>query len=352
MSFDQPLLMLQAPGASSTWYVVERAGVVRAFDNDPAVTESRVFVDLRAIVDSGPGEAGLLGMAFHPDFAVNGRVFLSFTIDGAPLVSRIERFTSNDAGLTLDPATRTLVLSIAQDFGNHNGGHLAFGPDGYLYAGFGDGGSGGDPNSRAQTTTSLLGSIIRIDVDGGAPYGIPADNPFAGNAPCPTGFGLAACPEIFAYGLRNPWRWSFDSLTGEICAGDVGQGSFEEIDRIASGNNYGWSIREGANCFGANSCPTAGLTDPIHEYGRDDGASVTGGYVYRGSSLAALTGRYVFADFISGRIWSIDAAAQSLVASELLFDADFNISSFGMSNAGELFVIDYGGSLYQIVASP
>jgi glucose/arabinose dehydrogenase len=350
LTFTQPLLMLQPTGDFSTWFVVERGGVIRAFDNDPAVAASRVFADLSAIVDSGPSEGGLLGMAFHPDYGNNRRVYLSFTVTGAPLISRIEHVTSNDGGLTLDLATRTLLLSVLQDFSNHNGGNLAFGPDGFLYAGFGDGGSAGDPNNRAQAPENLLGTIIRIDVDSAAPYAIPPDNPFAGNPLCSTGFGLAACPEIFAFGFRNPWRWSFDTVSGDLFAGDVGQGSFEEIDRVTTGNNYGWNIREGANCFNVNSCVTAGLIDPIHEYGRSDGASVIGGYVYRGSNIPTLVGQYVFADFITGRMWAIDSAAQNLVASELLIESGFNIASFGQSNAGELFVVNYGGTLHEIVS--
>ncbi len=351
LSFTQPLLFLQPAEDSSTWFVVERAGVIRAFDNDPSVGDSRVFADLRAFVDSGPNEAGLLGMAFHPNYANNHQVYLSFTVTGSPLVSRIDRFTSNDGGLTLDLATQTPILSLDQEFGNHNGGHLVFGPDGYLYLGFGDGGSAGDPNNRAQATNNLLGTITRIDIDSGVPYGIPADNPFAGNPTCAQGSGTAACPEIFAFGFRNPWRWSFDSASGSLFAGDVGQNSFEEIDRVTNGNNYGWNIREGANCFNANACVTAGLIDPIHEYGRSEGTSVTGGYVYRGTNIPSLIGFYVFADFTTGRIWSIDSSAQSLVDSDLLIDSSLNIASFGQANSGELYVVNFGGTLHRITAN-
>lgn len=351
LSFTQPLLLLQPPEDSSTWFVVERAGVVRAFNNDPDVGTSRVFVDLSGLIDSGPAEAGLLGMAFHPNYANNQQVYLSFTVTGSPLVSRVDRLTSTDGGLTLDPATQTSILSLDQEFGNHNGGNIAFGPDGYLYMGFGDGGSGGDPNNRAQATNYLLGTITRIDVDSGVPYAIPPDNPFAGNPTCTQGSGTAACPEIFAFGFRNPWRWSFDSETGDLFVGDVGQASFEEIDRVTNGNNYGWNIREGANCFNANVCVTAGLIDPIHEYGRSEGTSVTGGYVYRGANIPLLTGFYVFADFTTGRIWSIDSSAQNLVESDLLIDSSLNIASFGQSSTGELYVVHFGGTLHQIIAN-
>ena len=350
LSFSEPLLLIQAPGDSTRWFIVERAGVIRVFANDAGVSTSTVVTDLRSVVDSGPNEAGLLGMAIHPDFANNGHVYLSFTVSGSPLVSRIERITSIDGGQTLDLTTRTLILSVDQDFGNHNGGHLAFGPDGLLYIGFGDGGGAGDTNGRGQQTNNLLGTLVRIDIDAGIPYAIPGDNPFAGNPMCMQGVGAAACPEIFAFGLRNPWRWSFDRLTGDLIAGDVGQNSFEEIDRITIGNNFGWNIREAANCFEANSCVTAGLVDPIHQYDRTQGASVTGGYVYRGTDIPALSGQYVFADFISGRIWSIDAAVQTLSASELLIESGLNIASFGESNDGELYIVNFGGTLHQLVA--
>jgi glucose/arabinose dehydrogenase len=272
-------------------------------------------------------------------------------VTDSPLVSRVDRLTSTDGGLTLDPVTQISILSVDQDFGNHNGGNLAFGPDGYLYMGFGDGGSGGDPNNHAQTTNNLLGTIIRIDVDSGVPYAIPVDNPFAGNPTCSQGSGPAACPEIFAFGFRNPWRWSFDRATGDLFVGDVGQSSFEEIDRVTNGNNYGWNIREGANCFNASACVTAGLIDPIHEYGRSEGTSVTGGYVYRGTDIPALTGSYVFADFTTGRIWAIDSSAQNLVGSDLLIDSSLNIASFGQSNAGELYIVHFGGTLHRIIAN-
>lgn len=348
-AFDQPLAMVQAPGDDSRWYVVERAGVVRVFENTPDVDASSVFIDLTREVESGPGEAGLLGIAFHPQFATNGEVFLSFTRPG--LVSHISRFMSDDGGATLDPASEQSILTIPQDFNNHNGGNIAFGPDGYLYAGFGDGGSSNDPLGRAQATTDLLGAMIRIDVDGGVPYAIPPDNPFAGNPLCVQGFGAADCPEILAWGLRNPWRWSFDSDTGELWVADVGQDEWEEIDLITPGGNYGWPIREGAHCNIADPCNTAGLIDPVAEYGHDLGQSVTGGYVYRGTAMPALEGVYFYADFISGRIWGLfDDGAGGLQSQELA-DTGLSISSFAQDHDGELYVLDYdAGVVYRIVA--
>jgi glucose/arabinose dehydrogenase len=350
LSFARPLALIPAPSGAAGWYVVEQGGIVRRFADDPQVVSSEVFADLTPIVDASYGESGLFGMAFDPDFADNGFVYLSFTVSGAPLESRVDRFTSRDGGQTLDLATRRQVLSVPQPETNHNGGQILFGRDGLLYVGFGDGGGSGDPGNNAQDTTNLLGTIIRIDVAGAQPYEIPPDNPFASNAPCPGGSGAAACPEIFAWGLRNPWRFTVDAQTGEVYAGDVGQGEYEEIDRIVNGGNFGWNIREAAHCYRAASCTTAGLIDPIHEYAHDIGSSVTGGYVYRGQAIPALIGRYVFGDFVSGRIWSLDAAAQSLTPAEELLDTDLNIASFAEGPAGELYVVALGGELYRLVA--
>lgn len=351
LSFQQPVALLQAPSDDTRWFVLEQSGVVRVFDNDTAVTASDVFLDLSGKVTSG-GERGLLGMAFHPEFGTNGEVFLSYTASPAGmLTSFVSRFRSTDGGLTLDPDSEEVLIQIVQEFGNHNGGQVAFGPDGLLYVGLGDGGPGNDPNDRAQDVTNLLGAMLRIDPDDGAPYGIPADNPFVGNALCTQGFGGAACPEIFAWGFRNPWRWSFDSPTGNLWVGDVGQNDWEEIDLVQSGLNYGWRIREGAHCnvnIDAN-CDSTGLTDPVWEYDHSQGASVTGGYVYRGAAIAGLSGYYVFGDFGSGRIWGIPADGPE-AATELL-DSDLAIASFAQDVSGEIYVVAYSGELYQIVAA-
>ena len=351
-----PVAMLQAPGDSTRWFVVEQQGIVRVFPNNANATDNDVdvFVDISGMVTFA-GEAGLLGTAFHPDFANNGEVFLSYVTGGPPGTSVVSRFTSNDGGQTLDPTTEQIILTIPQDFGNHNGGQLAFGPDGFLYAGWGDGGSGGDPNDRAEDTTNLLGSMTRIDVDGTAPYEVPATNPFAGNAMCPQGFTttMTDCPEIYAWGLRNPWRWSFDSLTGELWVGDVGQSSWEEIDRVTAGGNYGWDIREGAHCFEPpQGCATAGLIDPITEYDRNAGVSVTGGYVYRGNAIPGLQGQYVYGDFGTGRIWIVPATSQQGAVGTEILDTSISISSFAEDDAGELYVIDYGGAVHQLVPPP
>ncbi len=350
LSFVQPLAMLQAPDAPDRWFVAERAGRVLTFDNDPQTTQSTVFMDIRARVDSGADEAGLLGIAFHPRFADNGELFVSYTRDNGGLESVISRMLSLDGGLTVDPATEQVLLTVAQDFSNHNGGQLLFGPDGFLYIGFGDGGSGNDPNNRAQDSSNLMGAILRIDIDGTAPYQIPPGNPFAANATCPQGFGGAPCPEIFAYGLRNPWRFSFDRLSGTLWAGDVGQGQFEEINRIGAGENFGWRVREGAHCnIPSTGCDTSGLTDPVTEYDRSQGVSVTGGYVYRGTLLSTLAGRYTFGDFGSGMLFAVDADAATGTAPEPLLETGISIASFGEDSNGELYLVDYAGALHQLI---
>jgi uncharacterized repeat protein (TIGR03806 family) len=355
VTLDQPLAMLQAPGNDSRWFVLEKGsgGIarVRAFTNSPDVTMATTFISLAV---NASGEGGLLGMAFHPNWATNRQAYLSFT-EGSPMVSVVARFTSTDGGVTLDPGTRQDVIRVNQPFDNHNGGQIAFGPDGFLYVALGDGGSGGDPLGTAQDTTDLLGSFLRLNVNT-APYSIPSDNPFVGGPVCSADHAVSAgnCPEIYAWGVRNPWRFSFDSATGDLWAGDVGQSTREEIDRIQRGGNYGWDCREGSTTFGspAASCSTAaGLIGPAHEYGRALGSSVTGGYVYRGAALPGLVGRYLFADYGSGKLWRLVPAAGGGFAAEELLDTALSIASFAEGVDGELYVLDIaGGGLHKIVA--
>ena len=341
LRFARPVALLQAPGDDARWFVVEQPGVVRVFDGDTMKNKPAVFVDIRDRVDDGPNEAGLLGMAFHPDFADNRQVFLSYTAPGRPLISRVSRFTSADGGRTLDRDSEQILLSLDQPFGNHNGGHVAFGPDGYLYAGYGDGGAGGDPHGNGQNTQTLLGAMLRIDVDGGRPYAVPPDNPFAGSS--------AGRPEIYAWGLRNPWRFSFDRATGELWVADVGQGQWEEVHRVVRGGNYGWNIREGAHCYGARRCDTTGLIDPVVEYSHAQGCSITGGYRYRGRAIPALTGAYVYGDYCSGRIWGLFFDRAGGPKARWLLDTSLSISSFGEANDGELYVLGHrGGLIYRL----
>ena len=359
LSFASPVLMLQAPGDDARWFVVEKSGVVRRFENDPAAGAAEVFVDIDDRVNADYAESGLLGMAFHSGFPTTPYVYLSYTANGlgggSPLTSRISRFATGDGGLSLDPSSEEILLTVRQPASNHNGGHLLFGPDGFLYASFGDGGGAGDPDENAQDPANLLGKILRIDVDGGSPYASPPGNPFAGNLPCPAGVSLTAigCPEIFAWGLRNTWRFSFDRSTGTLWAGDVGQDTWEEVDIIEAGGNYGWDDREGAHCFEPPSGCSATSIDPVAEYDHTIGRSITGGFVYRGNAMPGLQGYYVFADFSSGILFTIPAADQPPLEPEIMLDTDMLISTFAEDLAGELYVVSFGdGTLHRIVAAP
>jgi len=355
-AFSSPILMLQAPGDAARWFVVELGGTVRAFDNQATVATSRLFVDITARVRSG-GEQGLLGMAFHPGYPADPRVYLSYTNASNGLVSRVSEFRTRDGGQTLDPASEVILLTAAQPAANHNGGNIAFGPDGFLYVGFGDGGSGGDPwgsIGNGQNLTTTLGKLLRIDVQGSTgnvPYRIPAGNPYAGNALCIGGAGTQNCPEIYAYGLRNPWRWSFDRGTGELWLADVGQGAIEEVNRIVAGGNYGWRCLEGTRAFNATCGPNAPSSlPPVAQYEHTVGQSITGGYVYRGTAMPALAGRYVFGDFVSGRIWHIARDTPPTLTVTAGFDSGLSIASFGQGSDGELYVVHYGGTLHRLRA--
>ena len=351
-----PLAMMQAPNDTNRWFVVRKTGEIRQFNNDPNVMTTSLFLDVSGLADANFFESGLLGMAFHPDWPTTPEAFVSYTETGPdpisqPLRSIISRFTSTDGGVTLNAATEEILLVVPQDDSNHNGGDLHFHPtDGYLYVSFGDGGGAGDPFERGQDPNTLLGTIIRIDVDGTAPYEIPNDNPFLGNPTCPVGAGNAPCPEIFAYGFRNPWRFSFDSQTGELWTGDVGQGAWEEVDRVVSGGNYGWDEREGAHCFEPATGCDATLLDPVTEYENQGGASITGGYVYRGTALPELQGWYVFADFITGDFYAVEATSQPTVAPALIENLGFGPSAFAEDVDGEVYILNFNGNaIYQIV---
>jgi glucose/arabinose dehydrogenase len=327
---------------SRIWYVVEQAGQVRRLQQTGSAVKDTLFIDLHKQVDSGPNEAGLLGMALDPQFTQNGRVYLSYTRkgtrrDGASLVSVLSRFTSRDAGRTLDAGSEQVLLEVVQPYGNHNGGNVQFGPDGYLYFGLGDGGSGGDPKGNGQNTQTLLGALLRLDVRGDGAYKIPADNPFSGRA---------GRPEIYAYGLRNPWRWSFDRQTGDLWLADVGQNQWEEVNLVTRGGNYGWNLREGAHCY-AEDCERTGLIEPVAEYSHAEGCSITGGYVYRGKDIPALSGVYLFADYCSGKVWGLFRHGMKYTR-RLLLDSKLNIASFAEDQQGEVYVIDLGGKLLRL----
>jgi glucose/arabinose dehydrogenase len=365
LSFAFPVAMLQAPNDASRWFVVEQGGVVRVFNNNPNVATASTFVDISARVTfPADSELGLLGMAFHPQFSTNRSVYLFYShndVSLGRLVSRLSEFTATPLGLTLDPTTERVLLTIPKPNGetNHNGGNLAFGPDGFLYAGLGDGGGGNDNHGaigNAQSTNTVLGKMLRINVLPGTPgagYSIPLDNPFASNPLCSTDDPInrpatQPCPEIFALGFRNPYRWSFDRGTGQLWVGDVGQGAIEEVDRVDLGDNFGWRCFEGNRNTGLG-CGAPGPTQlPVAQYGRDIGTTVIGGFVYRGSRVAGLVGRYIFGDFTSGRIFNIDVRAQPVLEMTTGFPSGLNISSFGEAVDGELFVVHYGGQLFQV----
>jgi glucose/arabinose dehydrogenase len=343
-----PIGITAANDRSGRLFVNERGGRIRVIGPDGNL-QAAAFVDLGNRLTAG-AERGLLGVAFHPEFAANRRLFVHYSRagDGATVVSELR--ASADLS-TADPSSERVLLTVAQPFANHNGGQLAFGPDGYLYIGLGDGGSGGDPLGNGQNRNVLLGKILRIDVDaepqGPRAYALPADNPFGPNGTDP-GAGL---PEIWAYGLRNPWRFSFDASTGDLFIGDVGQGSWEEIDRQPAdsrgGDNYGWNATEGRHCY-QDGCDPGRYVEPVAEYGHDLGCSVTGGYVYRGAAQPTLEGVYVFADYCSGILFTLQADLRTTAPKRVL-DSGLSVSSFGADEDGELYLADIGGGIYRVL---
>ena len=342
LTFDAPVEFTYASDGSNRVYVVEQAGRIKSFENAVSAKSAALVLDIRKRVSYG-GEMGLLGLAFHPDFKKNGYFYVNYTKD-SPRETVVSRFKITNG--VADPNAETVLFTFAQPYSNHNGGKLAFGPDGYLYVATGDGGSGGDPKNNGQNKSAWLGKILRVDVNGTEKghYGIPADNPFKGKA------GLRE--EIFAYGLRNPWRFSFDAKTGQLWTGDVGQNEIEEIDIVTKGGNYGWRIKEADAVYDASQKPETSLIDPIHEYQHGaDGNSVTGGYVYRGTANPALEGKYIYGDFGSGRIWALIQANGKKAANQLLIERAGSISSFGEDQQHELYVCDYADGKILKVAS-
>ena len=336
--FNQPVFMLQPPDSERVWFVLEKGGKVLRLRADGS--ERRVVVNLVKRVESAPMEAGLLGMAFHPEFAENGQVFLSYTRAGEPLTSVLARYRSRDGGQSIEPASEEVLLEVEQPYRNHNGGHIAFGPDGYLYFGLGDGGAAGDPKGNGQNRNTLLGAILRLDVNGTSPYAIPKDNPFVDDD---------GRPELFAWGLRNPWRWSFDRQSGDLWVGDVGQNEWEEVNLVKSGDNLGWNIWEGKHCYRRSECSSEGMVMPRAEYSHRQGCSVTGGYVYRGKALSALRGNYIYGDYCSGRVWSLDTDNPGAHPEEILYSSR-RIASFAEDHQGELYLLDFaGGRIFQLV---
>jgi glucose/arabinose dehydrogenase len=345
-SLDRPLGASHAGDGSGRLFILEKPGRIRILRQGALL--DRPFLDLSDRVNSSASEQGLLGVAFHPRYAGNGRFFVNYTdSDGDTVVAQ---FLVSDDPDRADPDSEQLVLALDQPAGNHNGGHLAFGPDGYLYIGTGDGGGAGDQFGNGQNGQTLLGAMLRLDINGELPYTTPLDNPFIGDG--------SIRDEIWALGLRNPWRYSFDRLTGDLYIADVGQNMYEEINHqpaaSSGGENYGWPIMEGLHCFPADrSCEQSGLVLPIQEYDHSEGCSVTGGYVYRGQHYPALQGIYLFGDYCSGSIWGMAPGSAGGWQVARLAQTGLQITSFAEDEAGELYLTDFvGGVLYRLRATP
>ncbi|HCH61301.1 MAG TPA: hypothetical protein DFR83_00755, partial [Deltaproteobacteria bacterium] len=352
LSFSRPTSIVMGP--DDRWYVLESEGTVLTFPNDPTTTETTVAMDIQDRVTGqleGGGEMGLLGIAFHPEFATNGFVYLSYTttLADSSFQSNISRFTSTDGGATFEPASETVLFTLAQPTKNHNGGRIAFGPDDMLWIGFGDGG-GYDYQADAPDPMWHYGKILRIDVDGGDPYGIPADNPFAD--------GTEGRPEVWAGGFRNPWGWSVDPVTGELWVADVGPSSWEEINLVQTGGNHGWPQYTGSECRAPTEeeCDVPDRVDPIYSYAFGEGKAVIGGLVYRGSNIPALEGAYLFADYISGwlRVLRRDPSTGAVTVTPLIEGLSERISTFTTDADGEVYVVtfSYTGTLQKLVTVP
>ena len=345
LSFERPLFLTAAPDGSDRLFVMEQAGRVLWFENRPDVTGADVQVALDISGDTvrrQGNEEGLLGLAFHPSFADNHYVYLHYSAS-TPRRNVVSRWTMDAKAKRILPDSEHVILEVNQPFSNHNGGELHFGPDGYLYITLGDGGAGGDPQGNGQNLGTLLGAILRIDVDHPAEdkaYGIPADNPFVNTE--------GARPEIYAYGLRNVWRFSFDPKTGTLWAGDVGQNAKEEIDIITKGGNYGWNPREGFSPYNGGE-KTPDMIDPIVDHNRKEAASITGGFVYHGNAIPALQGAYIYGDYVTGIIWSLRYDGGQ-VTEHIKFDHTVpEIASFGLDKDGELYICSLQGGIYKLV---
>ncbi|MDO8578368.1 MAG: PQQ-dependent sugar dehydrogenase [Dehalococcoidales bacterium] len=345
LSFREMTNLVQPDDASGLIFVTEQRGVIQAFASSQPQQGSYIFLDITDRVNRGGDEEGLLGIVFDPDYKRNGQFYVYYSAAN-PRRSVLSRFSLDQKNLKLaDPQSEVIIMEIAQPFSNHNGGQLAFGPDGYLYIGLGDGGSAGDPQGNGQNLKSLLGKILRIDVrglSGSGSYKIPADNPFINTT--------GARAEIWAFGLRNPWRFSFDTETGLLWAGDVGQNKWEEIDIISKGGNYGWNIMEGSHCYSPDTrCNQSGMTLPLVEYDHSKGCSVTGGYVYRGDNISSLKGYYIYGDYCSGNIWALGYEDNTVTQNILLADSGLSITSFGEDMEGNLYILSREGGIYTLV---
>ena len=347
LTFDRMVHLADSGDGTGRLWVVLQAGTIEAFDNDRNASTSAVFLDIRNQVSDEGFEEGLLGLAFDPGYASNGYFYVYYSAAN-PRRSVVSRYSVGADPDQADVSSELVIIEVDQPFPNHNGGTLAFGPDGYLYVSLGDGGDGGDPLGHGQDRTTLLGSILRIDVSASTlqePYRVPPDNPFVGATD-------GTREEIWAYGLRNPWKLSFDSVTGDLWVGDVGQASYEEVDLVTGGGNYGWNVMEGFSCYppGNQSCDQTGLEQPVFDYTHGEGCSVTGDYVYRGDRIGGLVGAYVYGDYCSGRVWGLRYEGSSVTEQALLADTGLLIPSFGTDGQGNLYILSFDGKIYRFVA--
>ncbi|HSW35487.1 MAG TPA: PQQ-dependent sugar dehydrogenase [Candidatus Limnocylindrales bacterium] len=345
LSFREMTNLVQPDDSSGRIFVTEQRGVIQAINPGQPSGGSQVFLDITDRVNRGGNEEGLLGLAFSPGYRENGYFYVYYSAAN-PRRSVLSRFSLDQVNPRVAlPKSEVIIMEIAQPYSNHNGGQIAFGPDGYLYVGSGDGGSAGDPQGYGQNLGTLLGKILRIDVSdisAALKYKVPPDNPFTAVP--------GARAEIWAYGLRNPWRFSFDRETGLLWSGDVGQNRWEEINIITRGANYGWNIMEGPDCFSpATGCDQTGLTLPIFEYDHSQGCSVTGGFVYRGEKIPSLQGYYIYGDYCSGKIWALDYRSEAVKANILLAESGLSITSFGEDLAGNLYILSRQGGIYTLV---
>ncbi len=340
---SSPVGMEHPPG-DSRFFIIEQRGTIRILQNGALLPGN--FLDLQSVVNFDGQEQGLLGIAFSPNYATNRKFYVNYTMDEGDRESIISEFqTMASDPNTADPNSERVLLVVNQPFPNHKGGQLVFGPDGFLYIGFGDGGSGGDPLGNGQNTSTFLGKMLRISVDPpfatGKQYGIPADNPFV------AGGGL---PEIYAYGLRNPWRFSFEPVTNRLFVADVGQDSWEEIDILQKGGNFGWNVMEGTHCYppGTATCDMTNKILPIFEYPHTDGIAVIGGYIYKGTAIPSLANKYIYAD-LTGKVWSLTEGPPNTWTRGNLLDTGLTFTSFAKDTSGELYLVDYNGLIRKLV---
>ncbi|MBE0571999.1 MAG: PQQ-dependent sugar dehydrogenase [Ignavibacteriaceae bacterium] len=332
LSFNGAVFLTHADDSTDRIFIVEQAGRIKVFPNSQNASVAKEYLNITDRVSSG-GEKGLLGLAFHPDYESNGYIYVNYTNATSTVISRFQVTNNPDSA---DKNTEFQLLTFTQPYSNHNGGWIGFGPnDGYLYIATGDGGSGGDPQNYAQRINTLLGKILRLDVDGGTPYAIPPTNPFIDST------NVQVRKEIYAWGLRNPWRCSFDLVTGWLFAGDVGQGDWEEIDVIENGKNYGWRCYEGNHTYNMSGCNYPEYIFPIWEYSHSVGYSITGGYVYRGVNVPELLGKYIYADYGTRRVWALSYDGITPPSNELLLTAANNPTSFGVDQADELYLVGF-----------